>query len=56
MRERSRMKFMRAGSTLEIPDGLNRISRKEREEAYLSKHTGWIGRVYYWEGQPAFAV
>ena len=56
MHERPRMKFMRAGSRLEIPDGLNRIPRKEREEAYLSKHTGWIGRVYYWEGQSVFAI
>lgn len=56
MHQRPRMKFKRARSGLEIPDGLNRISRKEREEAYLSKHSGWIGRVYYWEGQPAFAI
>ncbi len=56
MRERPRMKFMRAGSTLEIPDGLNRISCKEREEAYHSEYTGWVGRVYYWKGQAAFSV
>ena len=56
MHERPKMKFKRAGSTLAIPDGLNRIPRKEREEAYLSKHTGWIGRVYYSESQPTLAV
>ena len=56
MHEQPQMKFVRARSKLEIPDGINRISTKEREEAYLNKYTGWIGRVYYWEGQPAFAI
>ena len=56
MHERPRMKFRRAGSRSETPDGINRIPHNERVEAYLSKYTGWIGRVYYWEGQPAFAI
>ena len=56
MHEQPRMIFKRAGSKLDIPDGINRIPRKEREDAYLSSHTGWIGRVYYREGQPVFTV
>ena len=35
--EQPKMKSMRAGSTLEIPEALNRISRKEREGVFLER-------------------
>ena len=57
MTHQPRMTFTRAGTRVEIPDGLKTLPPKVTEWAFLNNYTGWYDlKVYVSNGKAVFAI
>ena len=51
-----KMKFVRAGTQLEIPSNPDSLPTEIKREILFDRYTGWYGRIYHLNGRPIFSV